>query len=97
MQRPETARIQPLAANILICPTRDRLEHIRATGVTALMLTPVTLAAPGDGALGRAPVSYFAPDPAYAVGADPGAPVRELRQLVRRLHEEGLEVLLQVS
>lgn len=79
------------------CPTCDRLEHIRATGVTALMLTPVTLAAPGDGALGRAPVSYFAPDPTYAVGADPGAPARELRQLVRRLHEEGLEVLLQVS
>lgn len=54
------------------------------------------LAAPGDGALGRAPVSYFALDPASAVGADPGAPGRELRQLVRRLHEEGLEVLLQV-
>jgi len=31
------------------------------------------------------------------VGGDPGAPARELRQLVRRLHEEGLEVLLQVS
>ena len=69
---------------------------MRALGVTALLLAPVTLAAPGDGALGRAPVSYFAPDPAYAVAADPGAAGRELRQLVRRLHEEGLEVLLQV-
>ncbi len=55
----------------------------------------MTLAAPGDGALGRAPVSYFAPDPALAVGADPGAAGSELRQLVRRLHEAGLEVLLQ--
>ena len=69
---------------------------MRALGVTALLLAPVTLAAPGDGALGRAPVSYFTPDPAYAVAADPGAAGRELRQLVRRLHEEGLEVLLQV-
>ena len=69
---------------------------MRALGVTALLVAPVTLAAPGDGALGRAPVSYFAPDPAYAVAADPGAAGRELMQLVRRLHEEGLEVLLQV-
>jgi hypothetical protein len=60
------------------------------------MLAPVAANAPGLGLLGRAPVSYFAPEPSLATSSAPGAAARELKQLVRGLHEAGLEVLLQV-
>lgn len=74
-----------------------RLEAIRATGATAVLLAPVTASAAGDGQLGRAPISYFAPDPAFAVASDAGAAARELRQVISGLHDAGLEVILQAS
>jgi len=45
---------------------------------------------------GYSPVSFFAPKAAYATGKEPGAPSRELRELVRELHRAGLEVVLDV-
>ncbi|CAL8460737.1 g268 [Coccomyxa elongata] len=74
-----------------------RLEAIRATGATAVMLAPVTASAAGRGQLGRAPISYFAPDIDFAVGTDPGAAARELRQVISGFHNAGLEVILQVE
>ena len=74
-----------------------RVKTIKALGATAVMLAPVAAHAPGLGLLGRAPVSYFAPDTRLAVGDAPGAAARELKQLVRALHEAGLEVILQVG
>ena len=58
------AGVQNTAANRVICCVRmqaserrgkllgvlDRLDHIRAVGATAVMLTPITAHAPGDGA-----------------------------------------------
>ena len=41
-------------------------------------------------------MSFFAPEPRLAVGADAGAAQRELKALVRALHREGIEVILQV-
>lgn len=73
------------------------MRAIQALGATAVMLAPVAAHAPGLGLLGRAPVSYFAPDGRLAVERAPGAAARELKTLVRRLHEAGLEVLLQVG
>lgn len=52
--------------------------------------------ATGLGPGGRAPLSLFAPEPSLAVGADPLAPARELRQLVAGLHAAGFSVILQV-
>lgn len=73
------------------------MEVVRATGATAVLLAPVTASAAGSGQLGRAPISYFAPDAAFAVGADSGAAARELKQVISGFHEAGLEVLLQVK
>ncbi len=61
-----------------------------------MLLAPVTASAAGSGQLGRAPISYFAPDPAFAVGADAGAAARELRQVISGFHSAELEVILQV-
>ena len=75
----------------------DRLEEIKALGVTAVMLTPITLGGPGLGPMGRAPYSFFAPEPSFATASDPAAACEELKQLVRGLHEAGLEIILQVA
>lgn len=72
----------------------DRLKHIQAMGTTAVMLTPPMCC--GEGPWGRAPRSFFAPEPAWATGSGPLAPKLELKQLVRDLHAQGIEVILQV-
>ena len=74
----------------------DRLGVIKATGATAVMLTPVALSGTGLGPLGRAPFSFFAPEISFASGPDAGAAAREIKELVKRLHAEGIEVYLQV-
>ena len=67
----------------------------RAAGATAVLLTPVVASAEGRGPMGRAPVSFFAPEPSMANGDSPNAAAQELKQMIRGLHEEGIEVLLQ--
>lgn len=75
----------------------DRIPEIRALGATAVMLTPVTLGGAGLGPMGRAPFSFFAPEPNFASDFDPAAAANELKQLIKRLHEEKLEVYFQVE
>lgn len=75
----------------------ERLQHIQACGATTVMLRPLTAGGPGLGPGGRAPLSFFAPEPSLAVGGDPLAPARELRQLVAGLHAAGLSVMMQVQ
>jgi len=72
-----------------------RLKTIKQTGATGCILTPVYASAPGSGQLGKAPISFFAPDNTYAVGQEPGAAAQELKQVVQGFHEAGLEVILQ--
>lgn len=79
----------------MLCLFSYRLETIKKIGATAVMLTPVCASAPGAGQLGRAPISYFAPDNALAVGTEPGAACTELRQVICGLHDAGIEVILQ--
>ena len=79
------------------------VEHLRALGVTTLELLPVQHSAPDPhlARLGLAnywgygTLAYFAPDARFASG-DTGEQVREFREMVRRLHQAGLEVLLDV-
>ena len=75
----------------------DRLAEIKTLGATAVMLAPVTLGGPGLGPAGRAPYSFFAPEPSFATASDPAAAEIELKQLVKGLHEAGLEVIFQVN
>ena len=72
----------------------DRLPHLQALGATAVLLTPPLCS--GEGPWGRAPRSFFAPEPAWATGSDPAAPMLELKELVKGLHAEGIEVIMQV-
>ena len=72
-----------------------RLKTIKGTGATGCILTPVYASAPGSGQLGRAPISFFAPDNSYAIEQEPGAAARELKQVIKGFHEAGLEVILQ--
>ncbi len=78
------------------------IAHLRELGVTTVELLPV-FAFDNDGTLadkglvnywGYNPLAYFAPHPAYAVSQEPGAVVREFKQMVKALHEAGLEIIL---
>ncbi|KAK9820150.1 hypothetical protein WJX72_006684 [[Myrmecia] bisecta] len=75
----------------------DRLAHIKAAGANAVLLNPVVVCGEGLGPMGRAPISLFAPEPAFASGSHPTAPAEELKAVVKALHDEGIEVLLQVE
>ena len=78
------------------------IAHLKALGVTAVELLPVQQAI--DSAhlarhgltnyWGYAPVGFFAPDARWA--SRPGAQVDEFREMVRRLHSAGIEVILDV-
>jgi isoamylase len=78
------------------------IEHLDALGVTAVELMPVherldeaALAARGaTNYWGYNTLAFFAPDRRFAtVGGDP---VFEFKQMVKRLHEAGIEVVLDV-
>ncbi len=63
---------------------------------TAVLLTPVVMTAEGDGPMGQAPMSFFAPNPALAAGSHPAAASQELKLVIKQLHAHGIEVILQV-
>jgi isoamylase len=80
------------------------IEHLKSLGVTAVDLLPVQ-AFDNDGALadkglanywGYNTLGFFAPHAAYAVSKEAGAAVREFKQMVKALHDAGLEVILDV-
>ena len=75
----------------------DRLPEIKDLGATAVLLTPVTLGGSGLGPMGRAPFSFFAPEPSFATDSHPAAAANELKGLVKSMHDAGLEVYLQVG
>ncbi len=79
------------------------LDHLKELGVTAVELMPVhhfvddqALAARGLRNLwGYQPIGWFAPHAGYATPGGTG-PVAEFKEMVRRLHAAGLEVILDV-
>jgi isoamylase len=78
------------------------VEHLRALGVTAVELLPVTAIAEEPPLLrrgvpnywGYSTLAFLAPHPGYA--SVPGAEVTEFRAMVDALHAAGIEVLLDV-
>lgn len=79
------------------------IDHLRRLGVTAVELMPVMHAA-DDAHLARLGLTnywgymtagFFAPDARFATGAR-GQQVHEFREMVRRLHAAGIEVILDV-
>jgi glycogen operon protein len=80
------------------------IEHLSRLGVTAVELMPVHhfvrdrhLAERGlTNYWGYNTIGFFAPDARYASGGVRGEQVREFKQMVRALHQAGIEVILDV-
>jgi isoamylase len=80
------------------------IEHLKNLGVTAIELMPVhhfandsTLVEKGlSNYWGYNTIGFFAPDFKYTSSGTPGGQVQEFKTMVRALHDEGIEVILDV-
>ncbi len=84
--------------------TEAVIEHLRSIGVTAVELLPVHQSFDDaflvDRGLsnywGYQTLGYFAPDHRFSASGDRGGQVTEFKEMVRRLHAAGIEVILDV-
>jgi glycogen operon protein len=80
----------------------EKIPYLKDLGITAVELLPIHAFDAQDcpqrvvNYWGYAPVSYFAPHPAYSSRKDPLGPVDEFRDMVKALHRAGIEVILDV-
>jgi isoamylase len=80
----------------------EKIPYLHDLGITAVELLPVFQFDTQDCPPGRvnywgyAPVSFFAPHEAYSARRDPLGPVDEFRDMVKALHQAGIEVILDV-
>jgi isoamylase len=83
----------------------EKIPYLKSLGVTAVELMPVHEFPVGD-VFGRKldrpnywgydPLAFFAPHRGYAFDRTPGAQVVEFKQMVKALHQAGIEVILDV-
>jgi glycogen operon protein len=82
----------------------DKIPYLKSLGVTAVELMPVH-EFPTNGIYGQRvkpnywgydSMGFFSPHRGYAAGNTPGCQVREFKQMVRALHQAGIEVILDV-
>jgi glycogen operon protein len=80
----------------------EKIPYLKDLGITAVELLPVfafdALDCP-PGVVnywGYAPISFFAPHPAYSSQQDPLGTLNEFRDMVKALHRAGIEVILDV-
>jgi isoamylase len=83
----------------------EKIPYLKSLGVTAVELMPVH-EFPTEGILGHDlarpnywgydPLAFFAPHRGYAASPVPGAQVHEFKQMVRALHQAGIELILDV-
>lgn len=83
----------------------EKIPYLKSLGVTAVELMPVhefPILAPDGGRpqyvnyWGYDPLAFFAPHRGYAAPGPPGCQVQQFKQMVRALHAEGIEVILDV-
>jgi isoamylase len=80
----------------------DKIPYLKELGITAVELMPVFQFDWQDAPEGRvnywgySPVSFFAPHHEYSSRKDPLGPLDEFRDMVKALHREGIEVILDV-
>ncbi len=83
----------------------EKIPYLKSLGVTAVELMPVhefpirdvrgnVLDRPNY--WGYDPLAFFSPHRGYAVGSEPGCQVLEFKQMVKALHQAGIEVILDV-
>ena len=83
----------------------DKIPYLKSLGVTAVELMPIH-EFPINDPLGNKPergnfwgydsLAFFSPHRGYQHGNKPGAQVQQFKQMVRALHEAGIEVILDV-
>ncbi|MCI1209726.1 MAG: glycogen debranching protein GlgX [Treponema sp.] len=87
----------------------EKLPYLKKLGVTSVELLPVfefdenenTNKNPRDGEQlvnfwGYSTIGFYAPKNSYAASEKPGACVSEFKELVKSMHREGLEIILDV-
>ncbi|MGI9519167.1 MAG: glycogen debranching protein GlgX, partial [Pirellulaceae bacterium] len=83
----------------------EKIPYLQSLGVTAVELMPVhefpITGFDGQPAIphnywGYDPLAFFAPHRGYAADPTPGGQVREFKQMVKELHQAGIEVILDV-
>ena len=83
----------------------EKIPYLKTLGITAVELMPVCefpiLAVDGRAAerinyWGYDPMAFFAPHRGYAVSTEPGGQAYEFKQMVKALHRDGIEVILDV-
>ena len=95
---------EPLRGTYAGLASAASIDHLRQLGVTAVELMPVHahvddrhLVSHGlNNYWGYNTLSFFAPEPGYAAALAPEAVLDEFRSMVKRLHEAGIEVILDV-
>jgi isoamylase len=79
-----------------------KASYLAELGITAVELLPVFQFDPFEAPAGKSnywgynPVSFFAPHAEYCVSKDPLDAIDEFREMVRTLHQHGIEVILDV-
>ncbi len=102
MQHPQVP--EALRGRFLGMASEATVGHLRRLGITAVELLPVTARANSrrlhelglTDYWGYGPIAYFAPDAWFSSSGDRGGQVTEFKQMVRELHRNGIEVLLDV-
>jgi glycogen operon protein len=83
----------------------EKIPYLKSLGVTAVELMPVyefpTEEADGSkrersNYWGYDPMAFFAPHRGYMEGTTPGGQVQQFKEMVRELHANGIEVILDV-
>jgi isoamylase len=84
----------------------EKAAYLAELGVTAIELLPiqetpnstndVEASTSGDNYWGYSTIGFFAPDRRYACDKSPGGPTRELREMVRAMHDQGIKVFIDV-
>ncbi len=83
----------------------EKIQHLKSLGVTSVELLPVheypILGIDGlplnrKNYWGYDPMAFFSPHRGFATSTEPGAQVREFKEMVRGLHRAGIEVILDV-
>lgn len=83
----------------------EKIPYLQSLGITAVELMPVhefPIRSPYGDVLQRPnywgydPLAFFAPHRGYAVSQQPGAQVNEFKEMVKALHQAGIEVILDV-
>jgi glycogen operon protein len=83
----------------------EKIPYLVSLGVTAVELMPVhefPILDIGGNRLQRPnywgydPLAFFSPHRGYAFGGEPGCQMREFKEMVKALHQAGIEVILDV-